>query len=404
MSELKVCNLRALFRSGAVLPLSAAALIAGGISSTLASDHGFKVLYAFADGGDGGFPMAGVIKDGAGNLYGTTFYYNGASTPGTVFKLAPDGTETVSYNFTDGDDGGYPNAGLIQDKAGNLYGTTPMGGSGGAGVVFAIAPNGAETVLHSFTGGNDGGVPRAGVVRDKMGNLYGMAGGGCCGIVYKLSADGTETVLYSFAGGIDGDGPGSSDRLIRDKAGHLYGTTVAGGVYGEGTVFKIAANGTEIVLHSFGGESDGKIPEAGVVADKAGDLYGTTYMGGGTGCGNGCGTVFKLAPDGTETVLYSFCSLANCSDGGFPETNLVLDERGNLYGTTEIGLYGNYEGAVFKLTPDGTETVLHSFTGADDGDSPNDLFQDTTKENGYLYGTTQNGGASGAGTVFKVRK
>ncbi len=397
-------KLRTRLRLAAALPLSAVALITASVSSAVAEDNGFKVLYNFADAGDGGIPLAGVIKDGASNLFGTTSYYNGASTPGTVFKLAPDGTETVLHKFSDGNDGGYPNADLIQDELGNLYGTTPMGGAGGAGVVFELAPNGTETVMHAFTGGNDGGGPRAGVIRDRKSNLYGTAAGGCCGIVYRLSKDGTDTVLYSFAGGTDGDGPGHSDRLIRDKAGNLYGTTVAGGVYGEGTVFRISADGTETVLHSFGGGSDGKIPEAGVVKDNAGSLYGTTYMGGGTGCGNGCGTVFKLAPDGTETVLYSFCSLANCSDGGFPETNLILDKSGNLYGTTESGLYGNDKGAVFKLAPGGTETVLHSFTGGADGSSPNDLFQATTRAKGYLYGTTQNGGAQGAGTVFRLKK
>jgi uncharacterized repeat protein (TIGR03803 family) len=380
----------------------------GCVSSAVAGDYGFKVLYNFADAGDGGFPMAGVIKDGAGNLYGTTFYYNGASTPGTVFKLAPDGTETVLYHFADGNDGGYPNASLSQDEAGNLYGTTPLGGAGGDGVVFMLAPNGTQTVIHSFTGGNDGGVPRAGVMREKKGNLYGTAAGGCCGLVYRLSRDGRDKVLYNFLGGTDGDGPGASDRLIRDTAGNLYGTTVGGGAYGEGVVFKLAQDGTESVLHSFAGGSDGSIPVAGVIEDRAGNLYGTTYMGGGKGCSAGCGTVFKLAPDGTETVLYSFCSQTNCSDGGFPETGLVQDRAGNLYGTTlEGGAAGCGAvgcGTVFRLTPDGVETVLHAFTGGADGNSPNGLIQDTAKEKGDLYGTAQYGGASGAGTVFKVKK
>jgi uncharacterized repeat protein (TIGR03803 family) len=338
------------------LPLSAVALIICGASSAAAAGHGFSVLYNFADAGDGGYPFAGVIKDSTGNLYGTTFYYNGTSTPGDVFKVAPDGSETVLYHFTAGNDGGYPNADLIQDKAGNLYGTTPYGGTNGDGVVFQLAPNGTETVIHSFSGAEDGGVPRDGVISDSRGNLYGTAAGGCCGIVYKLSQNGAETVLHSFKGG-----------------------------------------------------TDGGVPSAGVIEDKAGNLYGTTYLGGGTGCGDACGTVYKLAPNGTETLLHTFCSLANCSDGEFPETGLVQDRAGNLYGTTsEGGAVGcnfiNGCGTVFKLTPDGVETVLHSFTGGTDGGSPNGLFQDTRREKGYLYGTAQNGGASGAGTVFKVKK
>jgi uncharacterized repeat protein (TIGR03803 family) len=306
------------------------------------------------------------------------------------------------YQFTDGDDGGYPTSDLAEDEAGNLYGTTLYDGSGGGGVIFEVTPTGTETVIHSF--GNDQGPSRQGVIRDKKGNLYGTAQSNCCGLVYKISKDGSETVLYSFTGGADGNGPGDSARLLRDKAGNLYGTTVAGGTYGEGVVFKLAPDGTETVLHSFMSGKDGSVPVAGVVADKAGNLYGTTYMGGSSGCGAGCGTVYKIAPDGTETVLYAFCSLANCSDGGYPLTNLVLDKVGNLYGTTSIGLYPQGMGAVFKLAADGTETVLHTFTGGADGGAPNDLYQYTPRAKGYLYGTTQFGGSRGAGTVFRVKK
>lgn len=403
MWNLKTRKFWTRLRPAAALPFSVAVLITGGVSPAVAGDHGFKVLYSFADDGDGAFPMAGVARDSAGNLYGTTFYSDGASTPGDVFKLAPDGTETVLHHFTNGDDGGYPEYDLILDKAGNLYGTALWGGADDDGVVFKVAPDGTETVIHSFSDQS----PRSGLMRDKEGNFYGTAAGGCCGLVYKLARNGTETVLYTFTGGADGNGPGFSGGLIADKAGNLYGTTVGGGVYGEGIVFKIAPDGTETVLHSFMGGRDGSIPDGGVIADEAGNLYGTTYMGGATGCGGGCGTVFKLAPDGTETVLYSFCSLANCFDGGFPESGLVKDKAGNLYGTTtEYGAAacGEECGAVFKLTPDGVETVLHSFTDGGDGGLPNDLTQDSAEDKGNLYGTAQSGGAYGAGTVFKLKK
>ncbi|HEX4077254.1 MAG TPA: choice-of-anchor tandem repeat GloVer-containing protein [Rhizomicrobium sp.] len=400
MSHLKTRNFGTRLRSAAALPLSVAALITGSNSSALAGDHGFKVLYSFTDQDGGAYPVDGVVRDSEGNLYGMTFYDVGVSTPGDVFKLAPDGTETVLHHFTNGNDGGYPEYDLVLDKAGNLYGTTLAGGAGGTGVVFKLAPDGTETVIHSFSDES----PRSGVMRNKKGNFYGTAAGGCCGLVYKLAKDGTETVLYAFTGGADGDGPGFFGSLVADKAGNLYGTTVGGGVYGEGVVFKVAPGGTETVLHSFMGGRDGSIPDGGVIADEAGNLYGTTYMGGGTGCGGGCGTVFKLAPDGTETVLYSFCSLANCFDGGFPETGLVEDKAGNLYGTTtEYGAGPCDEecGVVFKLTPDGVETVLHSFTDGADGGLPNGL---TADGKGDLYGTAQSGGAFGAGTVFRLKK
>jgi uncharacterized repeat protein (TIGR03803 family) len=233
---------------------------------------------------------------------------------------------------------------LIGDSAGNLYGTTESGGASGAGVVFKLNKTG-ETVLYSFTGGADGWSPVAGLIRDSAGNLYGTTFGGGArfgesgsGVVFKLDTTGTETVLYSFTGGADGGSPAAG--LIRDSAGNLYGTTELGGVSGAGVVFKLDTTGTETVLHSFTGPG-GENPYAGLIADSAGNLYGTTYGGG----ASGSGVVFKLDTTGTETVLYSFTGGA---DGGSPVAGLIRDSAGNLYGTTYEGGTSD-AGVVFKL-------------------------------------------------------
>jgi uncharacterized repeat protein (TIGR03803 family) len=206
-----------------------------------------------------------------------------------------------------------------------------------------------ETVLYAFTGGSDGGGPYAGLIADRAGNLYGTTiGGGAShnGVVFKLSPSGAETVLYSFTGG-SGDGAGPSAGLIADRAGNLYGTTLFGGASNFGTVFKLSPSGTETVQHSFTG-SDGVFPRAGLIADRAGNLYGTA-----DGFTSNAGTVFKLSPSGTETVLHSFAG----SDGAIPQAGLIADRAGNLYGATfnttsfPGGASGN--GAVFKLTGTG---------------------------------------------------
>ncbi len=366
------------------------------------------VLHSFTFG-DGADPEAGVIADSNGNVYGTTFA-GGASDAGVVFKLSPGGTYTVLHSFSRGSDGRFPLAGLVADSSGNLYGTTDEGGGSGCGgvgcgVVFKLSPGGTETVLHSFSGGSDGSVPNGGLIADSSGNLYGTTeegGTGClgngCGTVFKLSPDGTETALYTFTGGSDGANPLAG--LIADSSGNLYGTTAFGGASGNGVVFKLSPSGTETVLHAFSGfPSDGGTPEGGLIADSSGNLYGTTAIGG----ASGNGVVFKLSASGTEPVLYS---LKGGSDGGTPVAGLIADSGGNLYGTTFAGGASN-SGVVFKLSPSGTETVLHSFSAApSDGTNPRSgLIADSS---GNLFGTTQEGGAlggvcpSGCGMVFKV--
>jgi uncharacterized repeat protein (TIGR03803 family) len=208
--------------------------------------------------------------------------------------------------YTGAPDGSVPLGELTRDAQGFLYGTTQSGGASNFGTVFKLRAR-QETVLYSFTGGADGASPQGALVRDAAGNLYGTAGGGnnlCshgaqCGVVFKLDTSGHETVLYAFKGGTDGADP--TDRLVRDAAGNLYGTTYLGGDRPCcGTVFKLDTTGTKSVLHSFTGIPDGKNPMAGLAMDAAGNLYGTTYQGGLKTChqtgGNGCGIVFKLAP------------------------------------------------------------------------------------------------------------
>lgn len=350
-----------------------------------------QVLYAFTGGPDGADPINGVTRDAAGNLYGTTFY--GGTGGGAVFKLSPDGTLTTLHTFTGGADGKNPSSNLILDKAsGVLYGAAE-GGPNNYGLIFALAPDGTETVIYNFTGGGNGNNPVGPISRDAQGNFYGTSNGGgdCnCGIVYKVTSSGIETVLHTFTGS-DGANPTG---LKRFHSGYLYGTTFSGGGgCGCGTVFKIAPDGTETVLHAFAGGGDGSYPQtgAGVVKDRSGNLYGTTYTGG----ASNEGTVYKIAPDGTETVLHSF---TGGSDGDYPISDLLITRAGRLYGTTSSGGDSN-KGTVFALDPDGTESILHSFSGGSDGAFPRGRL--THGRNGLLYGTTYQGGPS-YGTVFSV--
>ncbi len=335
-----------------------------------------------------------------------------------VSQPAQAQTFSVLHNFTGNADGGNPDVGLIRDRAGNLYGTTSFGGDPycnhqlGCGVVFRLDLTGKETVLYAPSKGH-GNIFPGSVVRDAAGNFYGPAGGGLkhFGTVFRLSANGTETQEYAFRGGADGAYP---TNLIRDRAGNLYGTTVYGGNFscyalGCGVVFELHGH-HETILHTFTGGTDGAIPQAGLIRDQAGNLYGTTSQGGGSGCfeNRGCGTVFKIGTNGIETVLYSFTGTAG--DGQTPAASLIRDSAGNLYGTTTFG--GDVScnppsgcGTVFKLSTRGKETVLYSFTGAPDGEFPSALIRDAK---GDAYGTTAFGGNAtcnaplGCGTVFEL--
>ncbi len=319
---------------------------------------------------------------------------------------------------------------MIADSAGNLYGTTILGGdtncqSGfGCGAVFRLEPDGTESVLYAFQGGSDGWEPwNAGLVVDASGNLYGETldggsydGSNCknsgCGTVFEVQPDGTKISLHDFQSGNDGDGPAYG--LVFDDAGNLYGTTGGGGGSGCdgggcGVVFKISSNGTETVFYAFQGGVDGAGP-VGLTIDAAGDLYGATVEG--DDCSvqyyqNECGTIYKLTPDGKKTILYDF---QGGNDGMEPRAPLVRDNGGNLYGTTEAGggigcgfkKYGTGCGTAFKLARSGVETVLYSFRSHDGRNPQSGLLLGAHKEN---YGTTPEGGSKGSeGVVFELKK
>jgi len=332
-----------------------------------------KVIHRFTGRPDGAGPEAGLTFDQAGNLYGTTSG-GGVNNFGTVFKLAPnsDGswTESLLYSFTGRSDGGTPLAGLIFDQAGNLYGTTLVFESTNIGTVFKLTPNRdgswTESVLYRFCSVKnclDGDGPRAGLTFDQAGNLYGTTelGGVHLGTVFKLTPHSngswTESVLYGFTDGRDGGRPVAG--VIFDQNGNLYGTATEGGDLncnspsGCGVVFQLTpsldGSWTESVLHRFTGE-DGRAPLGELTFDNAGSLYGTTQQGGSVLCGYGCGIVFKLAPDSNggwkETVLHAFAD----HPGAYPDAGVVLDTSGDLYGTATGDFHTTF-GSVFEIMP-----------------------------------------------------
>ncbi|MGC2111143.1 MAG: choice-of-anchor tandem repeat GloVer-containing protein [Candidatus Korobacteraceae bacterium] len=361
----------------------------------------FTSMYSFS-GSDGANPEMSLVRGPDGNFYGTTAN-GGANNYGTVFKVTPAGALTTLYSFCSQPnctDGGYPEAPLVQASDGNFYGTTSWGGVSGAyyGTVFKITPAGALTTMYRFCTQldcPDGRMPMAGLVQGSDGNFYGttpVGGAGCyiwgCGTVFQISPAGTFTTLHSFQE-YDGDGPMGA--LVQGSDGNFYGTTTGGGAYYVGNVFTITPSGTLTSLYSFGGAADGANPYAGLVQASDGDFYGTT-SGGGT---NYDGTVFKITPSGTLTTLHSF----NEADGSVPYAPLVQARDENFYGTTHNGGANNSCGTVFEITPAGTLTTLHSFGGAD-GKLPYGGLVQTPS--GFLYGTTSGGGGYNDGTIFRL--
>ncbi len=402
----------------ALISLLGLGVISGVSAPAQSGDTALKLLYAFTGGSDGELPLSGLVMDSKGNLYGAA-YSGGADGWGTIFKISTTGVQSVLYTFTGNADGGSPEGPLVLDSQGNLYGAAQYGGSFtcnsffGCGTVFKISPTGTETTLYSFTGvGGDGENPAAGVILDSAGNIYGTTpngGSGTYGMVYKISPSGQETVLYGFQGAADGGLPEAG--LAIDSSGNLYGTTAFYGLCSEcGTVFKISTAGKFTTLHPFQGNvTDGGFPKGNLLLDSQGNIYGTTSSGG----KNNSGTVFKISPSGTETVLHSF-GATDSGDGQNPSGTLVIDSSGNLYGTTQNGgtSSGGYQlGVAFEVTAAGNETVLYGFPMAASGcpSYPNGaypvggLISDTK---GNLYGTAYEGGAASAcegyGTVFQL--
>lgn len=384
------------------------------------------VLHAFS-GKDGVSPSLTVTFDSAGNIYGITAE-GGSSNNGTVFELTLKNgvwSEKTLISFNGGNGGSQPVGGLILDSSGNLYGTTKEGGTNGAGIVFELSKSGSgawtEKILHNFGAGKDGKFPRATLVFDSAGNLYGTTEGGGAygdgtvskgGTAFKLapgSKGWTETVIHSFGNGTDAANPRCN--LVLDANGNVYGTAMNAGANGYGAAYEISpqAHGgwKEKLIYSFNPAnnfSDGGRPEAGLIFDKSGNLYGTTVFGG----ERGGGIVYELSPASggawSETVISSF------EQPFFQPSNLysgvVFDSAGNLYGATLRGAGTGtvFDGTVYKLTPSGSgtwiNTTLYAF-GANHGAVPGagSLVLDSS---GNVYGATQAGGANKDGVVFKI--
>lgn len=398
-------------------------LLAGTMFAPTAEASGpINVVYSLS--GNSSMPVGSLVADSAGNLYGTSELTDSGRGCGVVFKLTP---QTSGWQFTvihafSGNDGCQPVAGLIIDAAGNLYGTTSSWGALGEGTVFVLQPKATGwtyRILHNFVSFSTSDVssPYGSLIMDAAGNLYGTAGsggitelgcgGGGCGGVYKISRSGaqvTETVLYNFSGGSDGGNPSSN--LIFDAAGNLYGTTEFWGTYGNGTVFELSpstgSEWNETTLYAFTGNADGGVPEGGLVSDAAGNLYGMTNRAGDYACNSsGCGTVFQLSPQGSGNWALNVLLTFHGPNGAEPVSNLVFDSAGNLYGTTTSGGKNQNEGVVFRLSPSssGWTQSFASFNGKD-GSLP---YGPVLLNNGFLYGTATHGGSSNHGVVFSIK-
>jgi len=382
-----------------------------------------RILFTFSGTLDGANPAAPLVSDANGNFYGTAA--NGCTyNYGCVFKLShPNGiwTQTVLYSFS-GSDGATPSASVTLDSAGNLYGTTALGGDFNLGTAFELTPTTrgpwTETVLHSFGSGTDGYGPSE-LILSSTGDIYGItqfggtasAGSDNGGTVYRLAYAGgawTETILYSFPGeflGPNGDLPIGG--LAIDHAGNLYGVTQAGGTAGKGTVFTLAraADGTytERIIHSFN-LADGNLPNSTPVFDSVGNLYGTTYFGGNVNAcpSDGCGVIYQLTKNSDGSWTEAVVRELQKEDGWEAVGPVVFDRVGNLYAAAQAGGADSW-GTILKLSPRApapwTETIVHNFTNNPDGASPSGILVNSA---GSIFGTTGAGGSSQMGVIFEI--
>ncbi|HEX4078576.1 MAG TPA: choice-of-anchor tandem repeat GloVer-containing protein [Rhizomicrobium sp.] len=413
-------------RSTFVMTTAVAALLcaSGGNMAFAGKTTKETALYSFAGGNDGGFPQGGLVADAKGRMFGVTTS-DGADHSGVIFevdKRAGAWVETPLYAFTGGADGGDPQAGLMIDSAGNLYGTTYMGGSAqapnGYGTVFELSPGKKKTwnfkVLWTFSDGDDGALPSGRLAIDASGNVYGTTtegGTGVVGTVFELSppANGgnswTEAVLYNFTGNNDGGEPMGNVLLGSD--GNIYGTTAGYGQDNNGVIYVLTPdNGgwTQSVLHAFQGGNDGAAPRDGLMQDSSGTLYGTT-----AGFGGSYGSVFSLDTDGSNyAVLYDIPSCQDCYSGNGPWQTVSMDSSGALYGATYADGENN-NGEVFKLTPgqnnQWTPSVLYAFQGGAASNYPYSTV--LIGKNGRLYGTSY--GSAGEygfypGNVWEIKQ
>jgi uncharacterized repeat protein (TIGR03803 family) len=377
-----------------------------------------KVLWNFEGGSDGSGPWSNYfISDAKGNLYAATAA-GGTYSSGTVFMLSPAGKETVLYEFKGqaNADGAGPHGRLAFDANGNLYGTTQGGGTNGTGSVYELSPKSGggwtEKVIYSFSaGGADGNSPSAGMTIAPDGTMYsttpdgGTFGGGVIFSMKKTSKGWKQTVIHSINFPSEGGFP--YEGLMRDAAGNLYGVAPSGGTAGYGVVYRLShtkQGWVDKVLYSFTNQNgDGSgLYWIDLISDASGNIYGATSFGG----TNGSGMVWELVYSATkksysEKILYDF-GVSGSGDGNNPYGGLVMDSKGNLYGTTLYGGSSNL-GAFYKLTKQGKiwkETILHSFVGANDGDQPTgNPYIDAT---GRLYGMTETGGKSNLGIVYRI--
>lgn len=373
----------------------------------------FTTLYSF-DGTHGSEPyLMSLIQAADGALYGTA-EFGGSHNSGTIFRITTAGALSTLHSFCSQAncvDGLQPETGLLLGPGRTVYGSTGQGGKGtcglfnGCGTLFRFSSNGS--LLDRSFRGLDGAVPTAALIRGTDGNFYGTTSAGgsdqsCdtgCGTIFKVSAAGALTKLHDFIYATDGALPYAP--LLQGSDGNFYGATSSGGPggFGLGTIFKLTPAGTLTTLYTFD-TIHGGVPFGGLVEGKDGNFYGTTYSGGIHDCFNPCGTVFQITPAGSLTVLHKFI----LTDGGAPSAGLILASDGNFYGTTTIGgdvscnaPYGC--GTIFEITPAGTLTTLHSFSGTDGAYPTGGLIQ---ANDGNFYGTTFEGGSNDLGTVYKL--
>ncbi|HEY5298827.1 MAG TPA: choice-of-anchor tandem repeat GloVer-containing protein [Verrucomicrobiae bacterium] len=372
----------------------AGVLMAGLIGICAKADPVLTTLATFAVT-NGASPIGQLVQASDGNFYGTTAA-GGVYGRGTLFQMTPAGTLTnlVSFDETNGSD---PKGGLTLGTNGDFYGTTYSGGDENFGTIFKLTAFGAFTNLFSFDF-NNGGYLLAGLDLGQDGNFYGAAaigGSNSAGTIFRFHTNGTVDTLFSFSlGTTNGDSPYAN--LVQTKDGSFYGSTYQGGADNNGTLFRIATDGTFETLHLFTGIPDGSNPYAGLIQANDGVLYGTTYSGG----AENFGTIFKLTTNGVFSTLFSFSD----TNGANPQAALIQAGDGSFYGTTANGgiytnQFGTGYGTIFKWTTNGVFSTLLSFNNTNGANPQAALILGTDAS---LYGTTANGGANGSGTVFRL--
>jgi len=366
----------------------------------------YSILHSFNGGGsppDGKGPMAAMVQASDGNIYGTA-PVTGSNTIGVIFRLTPQGTYTIIHSFQDGsvaNDGRCPAGGLLVGADGYLYGTTAYGGTYNSGTVFRMTTTGTETILYSFGAqANDGIYPRATLVQGSDGTLYGTAeygGANGDGTVFKMTLQGQETILHTFSG--TPDGRLAAYPVVIGSDQNIYGTTPLGGSAGHGILFRVTPQGTYTIIHQFGDgtvANDGTSPNA-LTVGVDGNLYGTTFSGGTT---ISYGTAYRMTLNGTETILHNFWDGSTANDGDGLNDGLFQADDGNFYGVSYNSGAPQNAGTIFRMTPQGAVTILYVFGVAPDGQSPDAALLKAA--DGAFYGTTTSGGAYSGGTIFKL--